>query len=224
MRAGGRGSAGLVRRCVGPSGSASYASGEAGWIPCSAPPVAAAASLTCFSSAPSTFPTCWLMIGCSTRWPIAPTGPAIFTSASQRIVVPVPFSARLNWVAMFMIAPTPLPFAFSCANSGWRSSTFSKSIVIRSPPRPSGIFTFACQWRSSLISKPSTPGISFAIWAGSFSTCQTTSRGALSSFVPSTFTPARPRRSRASTPGPGASTRRGGRGCSCRRRSAHRQA
>ena len=119
-----------------------------------------------------------------------------------------------------MIAPTPLPFAFSCANSGSRSSTFSKSIVIRSPPRPSGIFTFACQWRSSLISKPSTPGISFAICAGSFSTCQTTSRGALSSFVPSTFMPAPPRRSRASTPGPAASTRRGGRGCSCRRRSA----
>ena len=46
---------------------------------------------------------------------------------------------------MFMIAPTPLPFAFSAANSGARSSTFSKSIVIRSPPRPSGIFTFACQ-------------------------------------------------------------------------------
>ena len=127
------------------------------------------------------------MIGCSTRWPIAPTGPAIFTSASQRIVVPVPFSARLNCVCMFMIAPTPLPLAFSCANSGARSSTFSKSIVIRRPPRPSGIFTFACQCRSSLISKPSTPGISFAICAGSFRTCQTTSRGAVSSLVPSTL-------------------------------------
>ena len=79
---------------------------------------------------------------------------------------------------MFMIAPTPLPLAFSFANSGGRSSTLSKSIVIRSPPRPSGIFTFACQWRSSLTSKPSTPGISFAICAGSLSTSQTTSRGA----------------------------------------------
>ena len=132
------------------------------------------------------------MIGCSTRWPIAPTGPAILTSASQRIEVPVPASERWNWVCMFMIAPTPFPFAFSCANSGGRSSTLSKSIVIRSPPRPSGIFTLACQWRSSLTSKPSTPGISFAICAGSLRTSQTTSRGAESSFVPSTFMPTPP--------------------------------
>ena len=59
---------------------------------------------------------------------------------------------------MFIIAPTPLPFAFIDANSGGRSSSFSKSIVIFRPPRPSGTFTFACQWRSSLISNPSTPG------------------------------------------------------------------
>ena len=64
---------------------------------------------------------------------------------------------------MFIIAPTPLPFAFIEANSGGRSSSFSKSIVIFRPPRPSGTFTFACQCRSSLISKPSTPGISPAI-------------------------------------------------------------
>ena len=53
--------------CVGPSGSGSYASGEAGWIPCAAPPVEPAASPTRFSSASSTCPTCWFTIGCSTR-------------------------------------------------------------------------------------------------------------------------------------------------------------
>ena len=36
------------------------------------------------------------MIGCSTRWPIAPTGPAILTSASQRIDVPVPASREVE--------------------------------------------------------------------------------------------------------------------------------
>ena len=61
---------------------------------------------------------------------------------------------------MFIIAPTPLPFAFSDANSSGRSSSFSKSIVIFSPPSPSGTLTFAYQCRSSAISKLSTPGIS----------------------------------------------------------------
>ena len=67
---------------------------------------------------------------------------------------------------MFMIAPTPLPFAFSDAYSGSRSSSFSKSTVSRRPPSPSGTLTLAVQWRSSLISNPSTPGISPAICSG----------------------------------------------------------
>jgi hypothetical protein len=66
------------------------------------------------------------------------------------------------------------------------------SIVIFRPPRPSGIFTFARQLLSSMTSKLSTPGIVFAIRAGSFSTCQTASRGAFSCFVPSTFMRAPP--------------------------------
>src|SRR5207253_3849983 len=33
------------------------------------------ASCTCLSSAPRTCATCWLTIGCSTRWPIEATGP-----------------------------------------------------------------------------------------------------------------------------------------------------
>ena len=50
----------------------------------------ASASCTCWSSAPSTCCTCWLTIGCRTRWPIEPTGPAIFTSADHFIFVPPP--------------------------------------------------------------------------------------------------------------------------------------
>ena len=117
--------------------------------------------------------TCWLTIGCSTRWPIAPTGPAILTSASHAIDVPSPDSVSVNDVVMSMSAPTPCPFARIDANSGGRSSSFSKFIVILSPPRPSGTFTFAFQWRSSVISKLSTPGISFAISDGSLITPQT---------------------------------------------------
>ena len=51
-----------------------------------APP--ATASCTWRSSAASTCCTCWLTIGCSTRCPIEPTGPAIFTSAAHAIAVP----------------------------------------------------------------------------------------------------------------------------------------
>src|SRR6266511_3420034 len=91
---------------------------------------------------------------------------------------------------MFMIAPTPLPFACSFANSGSRSSSFVKSIDMRSPPRPRGIFTFARQCVSSETLNDSTPGISFAICSGEFSTSQTVSRGAESDFVPSTLIPA----------------------------------
>ena len=91
---------------------------------------------------------------------------------------PVRASLRLNEVSMFRTAPTPLPFACSLANSGSRSSVFSKSIDMRSPPRPSGIFTCARQCLSSWMSNDSTPGIVFAICAGSFRTCHTVSRGA----------------------------------------------
>ena len=44
--------------------------------------------------------------------PCSPTGPAILTSASQRIDVPSPSSVRWNCVCMFMSAPTPWPLAF----------------------------------------------------------------------------------------------------------------
>ncbi len=84
----------------------------------------------------------------------------------------------VNAVVILSIAPTPLPLIESCAYSGSRSSTFSMSIVIFRPPSPSGIFTFARQCLSSWTSKLSTPGIVFAIEAGSFRTCQTAARGA----------------------------------------------
>src|SRR5215207_1316462 len=96
---------------------------------------------TCLSSAVSTSCTCWFTIGWSTRWPMLPTGPAMRTSASQRIVVPSPSSSRLNDVCMFIIAPTPFPFARSCEYSGGRSSVFVKSMLIFRPPSPSGILT-----------------------------------------------------------------------------------
>ena len=54
---------------------------------------------------------------------------------------------------------------------------------------PSGTFTFAVQCRSSWTSNPSTPGMSFAIEDGSFSTSQTTARRGRR---PSTFTCAPP--------------------------------
>ena len=41
-----------------------------------------------FSSAPSTWLTCCFTIGCSTRWPIEPTGPATERSAAQSIARP----------------------------------------------------------------------------------------------------------------------------------------
>ncbi len=153
----------------------------------------AVAAVTCWSSAASTWFTCCLTIGCSTRWPIAPTGPAIDTSAAQSIFVPSSSGSSVNDVCMFIIAPTPLPFACRLENSGSRSSVFSNSTVIASPPRPSGTFTFACQCRSSLISNDCTPGISSAICAGSLRTFQTTSRRAANERSPSTFTPVRPR-------------------------------
>src|SRR5262249_2393542 len=84
------------------------------------------ASVTRCSSAASTCETCWLTIGCRTRWPMAPTGPAIFTSASQAIDVPPSASESVNDVVMSISAPTPWPFARMDANSGSRSSTFSK--------------------------------------------------------------------------------------------------
>ena len=79
---------------------------------------------------------------------------------------------------MLSIAPTPWPLTCSRANSGSRSSVLFMSIFIFRPPRPSGIFTFAVQRRSSCTSKLSTPGIVFAIDAGSLSTSHTACRGA----------------------------------------------
>jgi len=49
------------------------------------------------------------------------------------------------------------------------------------------IFTCARQCLSSWMSKDSTPGIVFAICAGSFKTCQTVSGGASNCFSPVTF-------------------------------------
>ena len=109
------------------------------------------------------------------------------TSASQSIFVPPPSSFRLNAVFMLRIAPTPLPLIDRRANSGSRSSIFSMSIVIPSAPSPSGIFTLAFQWRSSWTSKLSTPGIIAAIEAGSLSTRQTASRGAVNARSPATL-------------------------------------
>jgi hypothetical protein len=93
---------------------------------------------------------------------------------------------------MFIIAPTPWPLIDIAANSGSRSSVFSMSTFILRPPRPSGILTFAVQRRSSWTSKLSTPGIVFAIDAGSFSTCHTVARGAAKVRSPFTIMPARP--------------------------------
>ena len=89
---------------------------------------------------------------------------------------------------MFIIAPTPCPLIAIAANSGSRSSVFSMSTFIFSPPSPSGILTFAVQRLSSCTSKLSTPGIVFAIDAGSFSTCHTVARGASNVRSPSRIT------------------------------------
>ena len=125
-------------------------------------------------------------------------------------------------VCMFSIAPTPLPLMCSAACSGARSSVFSMSIFIFRPPRPSGIFTFAVQRLSSCTSKLSTPGIVFAIDAGSFSTFHTAlaRRGerALARDVHASTTSRARRLRRARSAAP----RRGGTGCSCRRRSRRR--
>src|SRR5205085_403110 len=183
------------------------------------PPSSADASCTCSSSAASTFDTCWFTIGCSTRWPIDAIGPRMWTSASHLMCVPLPASLRWNAVSMFMIAPTPLPFACSFANSSARSSVFSKSTLIFSPPGPSGTLRFARQCLSSATSKDSTPGIVFARRVGSLSTSHTVSRGAVNSRSPSTFIETPPPRPRATPPDPAAATRRGDRDCSCRSRS-----
>ena len=114
--------------------------------------------------------TCEFTIGWITRWPIAPTGPAIETSAAHFIAVPPSASASSNCVSIESSAPTPLPFAASLAYSGGRSSILSKAIDIFSEPSPSGTATFALQWRSSWTSNDSTFGIVCAICAGSFST------------------------------------------------------
>ena len=137
------------------------------------------------------------MIGWSTRWPIAPTGPGdldVRLPAHRRVrVVAGEMELRLH----VQHRADAVALRVELRELGLRSSTLSKSIVIRRPPSPSGIFTFARQCRSSWTSKPSTPGISCAICAGSFSTVQTISRGAANSFVPSdlhvetTFTLAR---------------------------------
>ena len=42
---------------------------------------------SCFSSAVMIASTCWLIIGCSTRWPIDASTPARFTSASHAMCV-----------------------------------------------------------------------------------------------------------------------------------------
>ena len=79
----------------------------------------ATASCTCGRARSSTCCTCWLTIGCSTRWPIEPTGPAIFTSAAHFIGVPAPStSLSSNDVSMFSIAPTPWPLICSCGELG----------------------------------------------------------------------------------------------------------
>ena len=57
--------------------------------------------------------------------------------------VPESISESVNEVFMSMSAPTPVPFARIDANSGSRSSSFSKLIVMLRPPSPSGTFTFA---------------------------------------------------------------------------------
>ena len=164
------------------------------------------------SSAVRTCCTCWFTIGCRTRWPIEPTGPRIFTSALHAIDVPPPSASEsVNDVSMFIIAPTPLPLTASFANSGSRSSTFSMSTFIFRPPRPSGIFTFAVQCRSSWTSKLSTPGIVFAIDSGSFSTCQTVARGASNVALAGDVHALAP---------PAAAARRAGTGCGCRSRPA----
>src|SRR5262249_19337777 len=112
---------------VGPSGSASYASGETGLTPSSAPCVAgspprAIASWAWPPSAVRTCCTCWFTIGWSTRCPIEPTGPRILTSALHAMAVPPSAASEsVNDVSMFIIAPTPLPLTASFANSGSRS-------------------------------------------------------------------------------------------------------
>ena len=73
------------------------------------------------------------MIGCSTRWPIEPTAPAMLTSACHAIDVWSPSPLSVNDVVMSISAPTPLPFARMDENSSGRSSSFSKSIDILRP-------------------------------------------------------------------------------------------
>src|SRR5262245_16888553 len=174
---------------------------------------------TCFSSAVSTFCTCWLTIGWSTRWPMLPTGPAMRTSASHAMAVVPSLSLRLNAVSMSINAPTPVPFACRRAKSGSCSSVFSKLIFSRSEPRPSGIFTCARQCLSSSTSKLSTPGISFAICPGSLRTPQTVSREAAHVRSPATFIARPPRPERGSPWDREAAPRRGDTDSSCRRRS-----
>ena len=98
-----------------------------------------------------------------------------------------PVGVSLNSVSIATIAPTPWPFDDSFAYSIGRSSSFSKLKLSFRPPIPSGTFTEAFQWRSSWISKLSTPGRSFAIFSGSFRTSHTSWAGASNSLVPSTF-------------------------------------
>ncbi len=141
--------------------------------------------------------TCWLMIGCSTRWPIDASTPASLTSASHAMCVWSPSPLSVNDVVMSIIAPMPLPLPRIDANSSGRSSSCSNSIVILSPPSPSGTLTLARQCVGSMTSKPSTPGIRPAMPAGSLMIAQTrsreasNSRGALDIHALSTFTSAR---------------------------------
>ena len=174
---------------------------------------------SCFSSALMMPSTCWLMIGCSTRWPIDASTPASLTSASQRHVRVVALAAQRERRRHVHHRADALALAAHRARTrAARSSSCSKSIVILSPPSPSGTLTLARQCVGRR--RPRSPrrrASAPAIPAGSLMTAQTRSRGASNSLVPSTFmrlstsTSAR-RRSRIA----GGSRRPGGRGCGCR--------
>ena len=154
--------------------------------------LAPAASSTCFSRALSTFPTCWFTIGCSTRWPIDRPAPR------SRRPPPTawPCRRRLAQVELRVHADDrahALPLRGQPRVLGLPLLGLLEENESGSAPSPSGTFTRADQWRSSAMSKLSIPGISFAIRSGSFSTSQTTDRGASNDFSPETFTSGSPR-------------------------------
>ena len=128
-----------------------------------------AATETLVSSAPRTCPTCWFTIGCRTRCPIAPTGPAILTSASRPSRCPRPprkrerrrhvhkradaraLRAHRGELGRALLEPLEVHRHLEAAEA-------ERDLDLRRPVR------------SSWISKLSTPGMSFAISAGSLMT------------------------------------------------------